>query len=149
MEGQKIVTAITNLFKGADTHDWELVQSVLAPSVFLDYTSMRGGEAEVQTPEQIIASWASFLPGFDKTHHQLSSFKVQLHGAEADAHYSTTADHFIGDEIWTVIATYHTKLVKQGDKWLINYHKINYDRQSGNSSLPKLAHQNIANRVNN
>ncbi|SDF61066.1 hypothetical protein SAMN05216464_12189 [Mucilaginibacter pineti] len=147
-EGPKIVAAITNLFKGADARDWELVQSVMAPSVFVDYTSMKGGEAETQTPEQVVAGWADFLPGFDSTNHQLSSFKVQLHGHEAEAQYSTTADHFIGSEVWTVIATYQTKLVKENSKWLINYHKINYDRQSGNTSLPKMAHQIIADRVN-
>ena len=148
MEGQKITQAIATLFKGIDDRDWSLGLTVLAKEVFLDYSSMNNTEPSVYNHEQVINAWESFLTGFDKTEHQLSEFKVQLHDKEADVFYVGKADHFIGDEVWTTIGTYNTKLEKQNGKWLIVYHQINHDRQSGNTSLAKLAHQNVLARRN-
>ena len=111
----------------------------MAKNVLLDYTSMAGGEPGILTPAEIVDLWASFLPGFDTTHHQLSEFRVRLHGNEADVDYVGKADHFIGNEVWTISGTYQTKLEKQNGTWLITYLKLNYDRQSGNTSLPKQA----------
>jgi hypothetical protein len=146
MEGQKIIQAIINLFDGADERDWKKVQDVMADNVLLDYTSMTGVEPGMVTPVQITDAWASFLPGFDKTDHQLSEFRVKLHGNEADVYYIGKADHFIGDEVWTISGTYQTKLEKQNDTWLITYLKLNYDKQSGNTALPQRAKQNVIDR---
>ncbi|HEY9195769.1 MAG TPA: nuclear transport factor 2 family protein [Mucilaginibacter sp.] len=143
MEGQKIIQAVTNLFKGADERDWQLVLSVLADEVFLDYSSMNGVEPSVHTHQQVIDAWADFLPGFDSTNHQLSEFKIQLHGNEADLFCLGKADHYIDDQVWTIYGSYHTKLRKQDGKWLIVCHKLNYDRQTGNTSLPRLAQENV------
>ncbi len=146
MEGTKVLAAVTNVFKGADTHDWCLVQSVLAPKVMLDYSSMNGlGPVEL-SPKEVTNNWEMFLPGFDRTHHQLSAFRVQLNGTVADVHYSAVADHFIDNDVWTVTATYHTRLIKEDGVWLVNYHKINYENQTGNVNLPKRAHEVLAER---
>src|SRR5258708_32766491 len=113
MEGHKIIQAVTDLFKGADERDWQKVRNVMADNVLLDYTSMTGVEPGMVTPVQITDAWASFLPGFDKTDHQLSEFRVKLHGNEADVYYIGKADHFIGDEVWTISGTYQTQLETQ------------------------------------
>ncbi|WP_184545319.1 nuclear transport factor 2 family protein [Mucilaginibacter sp. FT3.2] len=146
MEGNKIIKVVNDLFKGADSHNWELIQSILAPVVTLDYSSMNGfGPADL-SPMQIVANWVAFLPGFDRTNHRLSAFRVQINGKAADVFYSTVADHFIDDQVWSVTANYHTKLAKHDDSWLINYHKIDFESQSGNVNLPKQAHQVIADK---
>ena len=144
MEGQKIIQAVTDLFTGADERDWQKVRSVMADNVLLDYQSMTGIEPGVQTPEQIIDASASFLPGFDKTDHQLSEFRVRLHGHEADVHYVGKADHFLDGELWTISGSYETKLEKQDGTWLIVYLKLDYDKQTGNTGLPTRAKQKLA-----
>ena len=143
MEGQKIIQAVTILFKAADNRDWPTMHSVMAEKVLLDYTSMSGGEVKLQTPVEITDGWACFLPGFDKTDHQVSAFRVKLHGNQADVDYAGKADHFIDDEVWTVEGTYHTKLKKEGDAWLVTHHTFNCDRQSGNIYLPKRAKEKL------
>lgn len=146
MEGNKIINTVTNLFKGADDRDWALIESTLAPVVMVDYSSMSGlGPIEL-SPAQVVDNWASFLPGFDKTNHQLSAFRVQLNGKVADVFYGAVADHYLNDEVWTVRANYHTQLAKHDDTWLITYHKVNFESHSGNVNLPKQAHQVIADR---
>ncbi|WP_183563466.1 nuclear transport factor 2 family protein [Mucilaginibacter sp. SP1R1] len=139
MEGNKIIQAITILFKSVDARDWKSVQSVMAENVLLDYTSMVGGEPSVQTPEQITNTWACFLPGFDSTNHQVSEFRVKLHGSQADVDYVGKADHFIDDEVWTISGTYHSSLEKQNGTWLVTHLKLNYDKQTGNLYLPQKA----------
>ena len=144
MEGNKIIQAITKLFKSVDARDWESVHNVMAETVLYDYTSMVGGEPSVQTPQEITDLWSHFMPGFDSTHHQISEFRVKLHGNQADADYVGKADHFLNDEVWTVSGTYHTKLEKQNGVWLVTHLQLNYDKQSGNTSLPQRAKERLA-----
>jgi hypothetical protein len=139
MENDKVIQSIKNLFAGADERNWPKVQSVMAKTVLLDYTSMTGGSPSTQTPEQITDAWAAFLPGFDKTHHQLSGFKTKLNGNIAHVHYTGKADHVIGNEVWTVEGNYDTDLQKENSNWLVTKHKFNFARQSGNTNLPAMA----------
>ena len=141
----KITEQVRLLFEGADERNWKKCESVLNKDVLLDYSSMTGNAATLLSSQQIIAAWAAFLPGFDKTHHQLSKFTIETNGLLSTAHYYGKADHFLDGEIWTVEGTYDTKLVRtNNDNWLIVEHKFNLEKQSGNTSLPQLATQKLA-----
>jgi hypothetical protein len=136
MENAKIIQAITTIFKSADEHNWKSIESVMLKTVLLDYTSFTGGEPAVLTPNQITESWAEFLPGFDKTHHQLSNFNVTINNNVAHATYSGKADHFIGNEIWTVEGNYESELNNINGQWLVSTLKFNFKKQTGNTGLP-------------
>ena len=141
----KITEQVRLLFEGADERNWEKCISVMNKDVLLDYSSMTGNGATLLTSEQIIAAWATFLPGFDRTHHELSKFTIESNGLLSTAHCYGKADHFIGDEVWTVEGTYDTKLARtNNDNWLIVEHKFNLEKQSGNTLLPQLATQKLA-----
>ena len=139
MQQEKIIQTITNLFSGADEHNWTKVQNAMAEKVLLDFTSMIGGTPSTETSKQIAVNWAAFLPGFNKTHHQLSNFEVLQNANIATVHYDGKADHFLGQDIWIVEGTYDTELFKTGDNWLITKHKLNIVKQSGNTNLPAKA----------
>jgi hypothetical protein len=136
MENNNIIEAINTIFKGADEHNWKRIESVMAETVLLDYTSFAGGEPAVLTPNQITKIWAGFLPGFDKTHHQLSNFNVTVNNNVAHVTYSGKADHFIGNEIWTVEGTYESGLNNINGQWLVTTLKFNFEKQTGNTNLP-------------
>jgi ketosteroid isomerase-like protein len=146
MEGQKITEAVRTLFKAADGRDWQTLLSVIADEVYLDYSSMNNVEPSAHSHEQVLEAWGSFLSSFERSNHNLTEFKVQLHGDEADVAYAGKADYFIGGEIWTVYGSYNTTLQKQDGKWLIVSHKLNYDRQSGNSAVMRLANEILSKR---
>ncbi len=146
MEGQKIAEAVRTLFTSADEHDWPTLLSVIADEVYLDYSSMNNVEPSMHNHQQVLDAWGKFLGCFDRSHHRLTEFKIQLHGNEADVTYVGQADYFIGDEIWSVHGSYNTQLQKQDGKWLITLHKLNYERQSGNTGLPKLVRQRMINQ---
>lgn len=142
MENKKIIKTVTDIFTGADERNWQKIKNVMAANVLLDYKSMTGENPVTQTPKQITEAWAAFLPGFDKTHHQLSDFRVTVKNNVANVNYFGKADHYLGKEIWTVEGTYNTELEKQNNNWLITKQKFNLTKQSGNTNLPAKATQN-------
>ena len=111
--------------------------------VVLDYSSMNGNPAQALTPVEITSAWAAFLPGFDKTRHQLSNFSVKEDGHTSSANFSGKADHYIGNKVWTVEGSYDVQLERQHDKWLVSALKFNFANQSGNTELPKLAMERL------
>jgi hypothetical protein len=139
MENKEIIQAITALFNGVDERNWLKTENAMASNVLLDYTSFVGGEPANLTAKQIIENWASFLPGFDKTNHQLFNFNVIATNETAIANYSGKADHFINDEMWTVEGTYESELIKMNDDWVVSKLKFNFISQFGNLDLPAKA----------
>lgn len=131
-----IIQQVKALFSGADERNWNKVKSTMDNEVELDYSSMTGSPTSHLTPQQISTAWAAFLPGFDRTNHILSDFKVTINGNEALVNYIGKADHFLNSEVWTVEGSYNTKLKRVGDNWLVNAHTFNFKKQSGNTSLP-------------
>jgi hypothetical protein len=92
MENDKIIKTVTAIFNGADARDWQKVKAAFADEVLLDYSSMNGNPAAQMTPDQIIAVWSGFLPGFDSTHHNVFDFKVNQQGNRANVHFTGIAD---------------------------------------------------------
>ena len=136
---------IRKLFEGADERNWQKCASVMNNEVLLDYSSMTGSAATLLKPEHIMAAWAAFLPGFDRTNHMLSNFTIKTNGLTAHAHYDGKADHFLNGEVWTVDGSYDTKLIRtNNDSWLITDHTFNFTGQSGNTTLPQAATEKMS-----
>lgn len=139
MENDKIVNTVTAIFSGADAREWPKVKAAFADEVLLDYSSMNGNPAAQMTPDQIITAWSSFLPGFDKTHHNVFDFKVDRQGDNATVHFTGIADHFIGENKWTVEGTYDVEAIREDDNWQVTKFKLNFEKQGGDTSLPQKA----------
>jgi SnoaL-like domain len=136
MEDKAIIQTIITIFDGADQHQWQQIEHAMTAKVLIDYTSFVGGEPAHLTSKQITDSWSGFLPGFDRTYHQLSDFKVSINNEMAHVTYIGKADHFINNEIWTVEGTYESDLDKINGHWVLSKLKFNFEKQSGNTDLP-------------
>jgi len=143
---EQIIETVTRLFAGADERDWDKIKNTFAENVELDYSSMTGNPTSIVPAEGIITAWRGFLPGFDKTHHQLADFYVMQNGSAALVHYYGKADHFIGDDLWIVEGTYDTELIETHGKWVITKHKLNLIKQDGNMDLPVQAAARVSER---
>jgi hypothetical protein len=143
MESEKIIHAIIAVFSGADERNWKKVQNAMADNVLLDYSSLSGSPAATLPSEQIIETWISFLPGFDRTHHQLSNFQVTRHSDTAKVHCDGKADHFIDREVWTVEGSYDAEVIKINNRWVMTMLKFNLSKQSGNTNLPVQASERL------
>jgi hypothetical protein len=139
MKNQEIIQTIKTLFKGVDERNWTKTEGVMTPNILLDYTSFIGGEPAILTPKQITESWAGFLPGFDKTNHQLFDFQISINNKTATVIYVGKADHYIDNEVWTVEGTYESELIKTNENWFVSKLKFNFVAQSGNLDLPAKA----------
>ena len=138
MENNKIIQVVSSIFSGADERDWKKIHAAMSDTVLLDYSSMTGIAPSELTPEQITAAWAGFLPGFDRTHHKLSDFKVTMQDDFYKVHMNGTADHFIGTEVWTVKGNYDAVVNKN---LRVTELKFNFQEQTGNLTLPARAQE--------
>jgi hypothetical protein len=139
MPTDAIIQTITSIFNGADEHNWEKVQHAMADVVLLDYSSMNGAPAAITKAEDIVKAWKGFLPGFDRTHHQLSDFQGEQQGNVANVRFLGKADHFINEESWNVEGTYDLEIIKSGNDWKVTKFRFNLQKQSGNTALPQKA----------
>ena len=119
MEQERIIDALQAIFNGADERNWQKVEQAMADNVLLDYVSLSGNPAATLPAKEIVAAWAGFLPGFDRTHHHLSDFEVQQNGDEAIIHCKGKADHFLNNESWTVEGTYDAGATKTNGQWVV------------------------------
>lgn len=134
-----ITEKVQSLFAGADERDWQKVAATMHDTVLLDYSSMNGSPAEELRPAQITGMWAAFLPGFDKTHHQLSGFSVDEQADSATVHVQGVASHWIDSRCWIVEGSYDVKLGLFNGSWKVMAMKFNFERQGGDTGLPSLA----------
>lgn len=138
---------VIKLFVSTDNRDWEAVENTFNSTVLLDYSSMTGNPATQLSPEQIIDSWKTILPGFESTHHQLGNFQSQTNGAKANVTCYGTATHFLTDDdgnTWTVVGTYDFALNQNpSGSWKISSMKFNFKYQDGNSKLAEKAINNL------
>lgn len=93
-----ITRQIITLFAAVDARDWQMAKSVMADNVLLDYSSMNGIPATALSPEDVTNAWSAFLPGFDKTQHQLSDFEIQSQDSNVTVHFKGNVRHWISDE---------------------------------------------------
>ncbi|WP_291912455.1 nuclear transport factor 2 family protein [Chitinophaga sp. CB10] len=143
---QQIIETIRHLFEGTDERNWTKVENTMADSLLLDYSSMTGNAATWLSPREITTAWAGVLPGFDKTHHQLLGFAVTINGDEAQAQYYGKADHFLGNDCWTVTGGYDTILLKKDNGWKITRQTFHFEKQYGNTALPAKAIDIVKNK---
>lgn len=135
--GQSIVdelgikTIVESVALLADTGNFESLEQHYADEVEVDYTSLTGGDIEVTSPQKLMTQWASVLPGFDRTRHEVSELNIDIQGNSADANCHVTASHFIANETWTVKGRYIYRLRKRDDRWQIVYHRFELTDEEG------------------
>src|SRR5689334_21581784 len=111
MEEQHIIRVLTDIFNGADRHDWDEVLDAFTEEVFLDYAPLNGTPGATVGRDAIITAWSHFLPRFRFTLHLMSNFEVDVSGGSAEALCKGQALHHLpgaaGGDLWTVYGTYN------------------------------------------
>lgn len=139
-----VADVIRKLFSGVDNRDWSSVITAFDDKVMLDYFSMNGVSPSLLSPKEIVDTWSSFLPGFDKTNHQLTNFNtIQLNDLTRVT-CKGKADHFIGRSVWTVDGDYVIEINKDHK---VSSMKFDFKNQSGDLELPKKAIEIMQKRI--
>lgn len=139
---------INEIGMSADLKDWVRVRVQLADEVFVDYTSLMGGDATLQKADDLIASWQSFLPGFTTTQHVITNHRVSIQGERATVVSQFIATHRLvgapGGELWTLGGRYQHTLHLKNAGWKVVAMTMIWAWQTGNTELPKLAAKRAA-----
>lgn len=140
---------VAGLFVATDNKEWDIVETIFADKVELDYSSMNGNPAVELSPTQITDAWKTILPGFTHTHHQVGNLITKVNEDVAEVFCYGTATHYLedaflpegkkGENVWTVVGSYNFELQQLGDKWRVTKMKFNYKYQDGNTRLPAKA----------
>jgi len=130
-----IRATIDNVARGADLRQWDVVRSLFAREVVLDY-----GRPEVLTPEAILERWRPLLSAFDHTQHVIHGATIApVTKDRARVRSTFQATHHLsgasGGELWTLEGTYEHELVRDGDAWKIDRMRMIPGRSHGNATL--------------
>jgi SnoaL-like domain len=112
-----IVESVANL---ADRENFESQEKLYADEVQVDYTSAFGGEVELKSPQALMTQWASSLPGFDRTRHEISNIETEVKGNKAIATADVVANHYLDEMFWQIAGSYEYGLVKEDGQWAID-----------------------------
>ena len=131
-----IIEAITDIAAGADRQQWHRVRRALADDVKLDYTRLWGGEATVQSADDVIAQWSDFLPGFDETLHLVTNHIITKLGARsAIAEADFQATHRIGADLWELMGRYRYEFVSVNGAWKVTALTMTPTHETGDRGL--------------
>ncbi|MBY5454610.1 nuclear transport factor 2 family protein [Rhizobium leguminosarum] len=136
----EIITVITDIAAGADRHQWSRVRNAFADEVTLDYTSLWGGKPSTLSGDEVVTSWSSFLPGFDRTLHLVTNHTiVESKGDRAVAEADFQATHRIGDAMWVLMGHYRYELSRTGNAWKVTALTMTHTHETGDRRLVELA----------
>ena len=139
-----IKVIINSVATFADQGDFVSIEALYADDIQVDYTSLWGGDVQTHTPESLMTAWASVLPGFDQTYHDISNIQATVTGARAMATADVIADHYLGADFWQVSGQYEYRLVKQTDRWKITHMTFSLIDEVGDRTLVSRASERTA-----
>lgn len=137
-----IKTIVESVASLADQGNFESLEKLYAEEIEIDYRSLNGGEIELKSPQALMSQWASFLPGLDRSRHDISHVNIDINGNVALASAEVTADHYVGDLFWQVKGHYRYKFDRHDDGWKIVAHTFTLKNETGNREIFDIAIKN-------
>ncbi len=130
-----IKTIVESVATLADKGNFESLEKLYAEEVEVDYTSAFGGEVELKSPQALMTQWASSLPGFDRTRHEISNIETVINGNTATATADVVADHYLDEMFWQIAGNYEYGLVKEDGQWTVNQMTFIAESEQGSRDI--------------
>lgn len=134
----ELESIILKFFSDVDEQKWDDVAAAMTESVSINYTEL-GGEQGFFTPDEILSTWKSFLPGFERTIHNVHNIAIWEVGDRATATLDAIALHFLNGSEWTVFVGYDTEFIKEDGAWKLARIDLSLYSVHGNNDLPAQA----------
>jgi ketosteroid isomerase-like protein len=139
-----IAVMINSVATFADQGGFGSIETLYADEIQVDYTSLWGGDVQTYTPESLMTAWASVLPGFDQTYHDIDNIQIELTDNLATATADVVADHHLRADFWQVTGQYEYRFIKVADRWQITHITFNLMDEVGDRALVTLAAEKAA-----
>lgn len=134
-----IKTTLESMAVLADQNRYAALEQVFADQVTVDYTSLFGGAAEQIEVKKLMTQWASFLPGFEVTRHNLANIRVNAGNSFAKATADIRAEHFVEGLFWEITGKYEYELIKDNGTWKIAGLTLHFKEEKGTRDVLELA----------
>lgn len=122
-----------------DARRWESLQALFTDPVYVDYTSLNGGEPQSVAAGDLIAGWRGVLERLDATQHLIAGQAIELDGDAATCAANVQATHVLpnrsGGPLWTVGGRYDFKLIRTPAGWRISALTLTVRWASGNQQI--------------
>jgi hypothetical protein len=136
---EQIIDTITRVTWYADQRDWDRLPALFADTVFLDYSSITGGEPSHVAPADIVESWRQSLGRLDATQHLVTNHLVTVDGDQASVTAHFIATHVLSsaapDPLWTLGGHYRWTLAESDGTWRVTGMTTTALWQTGNMSI--------------
>ncbi|MEO0349868.1 MAG: nuclear transport factor 2 family protein [Cyanobacteria bacterium P01_A01_bin.15] len=139
-----IAVIINSVATFADQGDFDSIAVFYADEIQVDYTSLWGDDVQTHTPASLMTAWASVLPGFEQTYHNIFNVQVELADDLAVATADVIADHYLEAGFWQVSGQYEYRFIKQANQWKITHMTFNLADEAGDRTLIDRALENAA-----
>lgn len=143
-DAARVATTVGAITAAVDLRRFDLVASLFADSVVLDYTALWGGDAAIMTPADIVAAWGALVPGFDATRHDVTDIAVLIDGDSANATAQVDGIHVLGSAVWRVAGTYRWRLVRTASGWRVTHMTLADTTEQGSRDLVAAAMARVA-----
>lgn len=125
--------------QGVDTHDWELLTSVLCPEFEWDYASHRPGAVGRVAAVDWVDRARKRFETMHATQHALTNPRVRIDGDTATCRMNVTAWHVAdvdGDQDWcTIGGEYRHELRRTEGRWRISLLRLDRHWTIGNPAV--------------
>jgi len=136
-----ILDTIHRLFIGTDARDWAMVEEALAPRVYVDMTSVAGGEPAEMRGADLARMWEEGLRPIQKVHHQVGNHRITVAEDHAEAFCYGTATHYrptaSGRNLRTFVGSYDFVLARMAKRWRITRFRFHLKYIDGNLELER------------
>ncbi|GAA3433311.1 hypothetical protein GCM10018954_029140 [Kutzneria kofuensis] len=124
----------------ADHREWAALETVFAPTVRMDYTSLYGGSPQEMTAAELVAGWRDGLSRFRLTQHLTANYLVQERTATAATVVAAVqstheAPNDRGAPVWRIGGDFRFELTAEDGDWRIRAITFDLAWAEGNRAL--------------
>ncbi|WP_216892925.1 nuclear transport factor 2 family protein [Nocardia alni] len=121
MSTAEIITVIDAVFDTVDAKKFDQTEALFTENVWVDFTSLNGGEPATLTRTQLVDAWRQGLHPKKQSFHMVGHYRIAVDGDTASAAVKGYAynvlDADLGGGMWEVWGTYDIPLHRTADGW--------------------------------
>lgn len=135
------LTELANkLYMYTDEQRWQdLLDEVFTTDIWLDVSSMGGGDARIVKAADLCNMWEEGFKGIDQVHHQAGHYIINVNENDASIFGYAVAYHYkasaVNGKTRTFVGSYDLKAVNTDKGWRLNQFKYNLKFIDGNVTL--------------
>lgn len=95
----ELAALVDDIFDAFEQRDWDCLRAAVADEVELDHTSLRGGQVERFTRDEIVAWWQSGLHPKKRNLHLQGRYRIRQQGDTASVSFNCYVLHALVEEL--------------------------------------------------